>query len=246
MGVRWIDGVLLVMAMSVLGGCESDPGQPASTSVLIGNDANPAGAALTAAETEGAATADFSDAYYRCAEDLARVETMNCLEAEYDRADAELNRTYRRVMQTLTPDEKEELRIKQRAWLNSMENQCDEQSTQGFGPVALNQLECSTIERIRRTHWLSVEAANRTDLEEAEADACGSPDNIKRWLKSHGYRYVKTEGFGLHYVDEYRYAGSGPAPDEQTLMVYVDRVPIACIMSEKDIADLRAEIEKAQ
>jgi uncharacterized protein YecT (DUF1311 family) len=48
---------------------------------------------------------------------MQRAEILECLRADYARADAELNRVYQQTMAALSPDRQRELRESQRAWL---------------------------------------------------------------------------------------------------------------------------------
>lgn len=48
---------------------------------------------------------------------LTRTEILDCLLRDYAAADAELNRTYQRVMSSLPDARREPLRASQRAWL---------------------------------------------------------------------------------------------------------------------------------
>jgi uncharacterized protein YecT (DUF1311 family) len=48
---------------------------------------------------------------------MPRAEILECLRADYAKADAELNRVYRETMAALSPDRQREFRESQRAWL---------------------------------------------------------------------------------------------------------------------------------
>lgn len=60
-----------------------------------------------------------------CWETGSTVNTAQCLDTAYKRADTELNATYRQIMEALDDAEKASLRSAQLAWINYRDKACD-------------------------------------------------------------------------------------------------------------------------
>lgn len=80
------------------------------------------------------------------------VDTSNCFDQAYSRADAELNTVYRRIMAVLSDDGKAKLKNAQRAWILYRDAACAAEAApyQGgsaFGVARLACLEAATRQR---------------------------------------------------------------------------------------------------
>jgi uncharacterized protein YecT (DUF1311 family) len=94
-----------------------------------------------------------------CADAATQADMNSCAKAEYDKADAELNRVYQQALQSLAPDHQERLRTAQRAWITFRDADCDcEAFTYDGGSMQpLSYYSCltaATRERIARLRGL--------------------------------------------------------------------------------------------
>ncbi|MGR6330240.1 lysozyme inhibitor LprI family protein [Sphingomonas sp. XXL09] len=79
-----------------------------------------------------------------------------CFGADYRRADARLNATYRATLRRLPPARQAALRQAQRGWIARRDAACPLQTGDGVGTIErLNHPACLTRETDRRTAWLA-------------------------------------------------------------------------------------------
>ena len=98
-----------------------------------------------------------TQAYKDCMDQAGgiEVEMMDCNSAEYERQDNELNRTYQRVLATLPPDQKIQLRDDERAWLKRIDKLCNsDDPAEGRDVARENAIGCNISERESRILYL--------------------------------------------------------------------------------------------
>lgn len=79
-----------------------------------------------------------------------------CFVADYRRADARLNETYRSTMGRLSTTRQSALRTSQRAWLAQRDRACPLDNSEGAGTIEmLNHPACLAKQTKQRTTWLS-------------------------------------------------------------------------------------------
>ncbi|WP_296722005.1 lysozyme inhibitor LprI family protein [Erythrobacter sp.] len=107
----------------------------------------------------------MNDPSAACMEAGSQVDVKICLAGSYERADAELNETYRRIMSALDEAEKTSLRAAQRAWVTYRDKACEAEAEpyrgySGEGTARLACLEAATRQRtqfMRTGLWWKVE-----------------------------------------------------------------------------------------
>ncbi len=79
-------------------------------------------------------------------------DAVHCEQKIYNRADAELNKVYKKLIAKLDADGKDTLRAAQRGWIRERDGECTKQSTD-VGPVIMTN--CMTEKTVSRTHFLA-------------------------------------------------------------------------------------------
>ncbi len=87
-----------------------------------------------------------------CANPRNAYDAVHCEQKIYQKADSELNKTYKRLMARLDGDGKATLRDAQRAWIRARDSACTTQSAD-VGPVI--STTCMTEQTITRTNFLA-------------------------------------------------------------------------------------------
>ncbi|WP_203311065.1 lysozyme inhibitor LprI family protein [Sphingomonas beigongshangi] len=78
-----------------------------------------------------------------------------CYDADYRRADAELNATYRTTMRRLTPSRQAVLRAAQRQWIARRDAACPLDLSPGAGTIVrLDHPACLSKQTVTRIAWL--------------------------------------------------------------------------------------------
>lgn len=86
---------------------------------------------------------------------LSTGSIRECLDADYRRADAELNRVYQEKMASLNPRQREALRDSQRAWLRRYDATLTSYYSTEWGNHSVIRVLPSQIRAVRdRTEWL--------------------------------------------------------------------------------------------
>jgi uncharacterized protein YecT (DUF1311 family) len=101
-------------------------------------------------------SARYSPAYNHCmssgdAHEGVTMAIVDCLNAELDVQDAELNATYKRVMASLEPDQKPRLLDAQRAWIKFRDAKCDSENQTGGTQDRIGGASCLLQVTVRRT-----------------------------------------------------------------------------------------------
>jgi uncharacterized protein YecT (DUF1311 family) len=130
----------------------------AAAAIVIAVSSNCALAQASASNVEASYSATFR--HCMASGDAANGVTsamMNCLGAENELQDKQLNRTYKLVMDRSDPAQKDALRKSERAWIAQREATCRNQSDEPGGGTAsaLTYSNCFLDETIRRTGWLN-------------------------------------------------------------------------------------------
>lgn len=83
-------------------------------------------AAETTKSMESTQSGSLRDSFQKCVDEAAGATwpTQDCIADEYDYQDARLNHAYRRLMKTVSKQESESLRARQRAWIIERDDAC--------------------------------------------------------------------------------------------------------------------------
>lgn len=107
---------------------------------------------LSEADWSGVTTAE----YRRCTSDsVSNGGAVECIQAEWDHLDRQLNANYRSAMARM-PSRKarEGLQMDQRKWLREKDEECSVENAGGHTPYELALHMCEINELIRRVAWL--------------------------------------------------------------------------------------------
>lgn len=91
-----------------------------------------------------------------CQDAETQTDLNDCFFKEYKKADARLNRTYKRIMKKLEPAEKSHLVASQRAWLKYRDAIANELLERGGSAAPMRMygaMETVTLERIKFLKW---------------------------------------------------------------------------------------------
>jgi uncharacterized protein YecT (DUF1311 family) len=115
-------------------------------------------------EASNGADSPYSKTYNDCMEKAegVTVDMLDCSADELRRQDALLNTTYRKLMTSLSPQQREELKEAQRTWIKYRDTSCSlMRSVEGGGTLsAVIGSGCVLEETARRAKWLE----NLSDL----------------------------------------------------------------------------------
>ncbi|MBI4750970.1 MAG: DUF1311 domain-containing protein [Acidobacteria bacterium] len=91
-----------------------------------------------------------------CQDAETQTDLNDCVFKEYKKADARLNRMYKRIMKKLEPAEKSRLLASQRAWLKYRDAIADELLERGGSAAPMRMygaMKTATLERIKFLKW---------------------------------------------------------------------------------------------
>jgi uncharacterized protein YecT (DUF1311 family) len=107
---------------------------------------------LSRADTNRITSAEYG----RCTDKaLTNYDAVQCIGAEWDIVDRQLNENYRAALRKMPNGRaREQLRNAQRRWLRQSDEQCSVDNVGGHTPYELAIHQCEIEELIRRAAWL--------------------------------------------------------------------------------------------
>jgi len=99
----------------------------------------------------------YTENYYECIKNsFSTADTIECMKKEFKIQDKKLNREYKRIIKSLSPERKKKLRDIQRAWINYVNKKCSffYHPQSGSGGL-IDMQECFLEETAERANELS-------------------------------------------------------------------------------------------
>jgi len=101
----------------------------------------------------------------QCKDAISTKDMLNCLDGEWKKSDAELNRTYQETLKKLKPEDAVLLKRAQRSWISYRDAQCAADYKMWAGgsgaPVALAQCRVTLTQQRTKTIQDTYNAGNR-------------------------------------------------------------------------------------
>lgn len=99
----------------------------------------------------------YSATYHRCMEKSGgvTVEMLDCTDAEYKKQDARLNANYKKTMNMLRGNAKQDLLNSQRLWIKQKDKKCNASTDELGGSMAsVVASDCFLAETLKRADYL--------------------------------------------------------------------------------------------